>query len=55
MLWPKGKCVAKSVELTSMQGNVHKNVIRTRKNSGVIELTRLTGSAQMLGESGMAK
>ena len=42
-------------DLKSAQGNVLKNVIRTRKCSGVIELNKLTSSAQMLWESGMAK
>ena len=48
-------CCEKSVDLKSVLGNILKNVIRIRKSSVVIELTRLTGSAQMLWESGMAK
>ena len=48
-------CCENSVDLKSVQGNVLKNVIRTRKSSGVIELSKLTGSAQMPWESGMAK
>ena len=48
-------CYEKSVDLKSVQGSVLKNVIRARKSTGVIELNRLTGSAQMLWESGMAK
>ena len=41
-------------DLKSVQGNVLKNVTRIKKSSGVIELTRLTGSAQMSWESDMA-
>ena len=44
-------CCEKSVDLKSVQGNVLKNVTRIRQNSGAIELTRLTGSAQMSWES----
>ena len=53
-MWPQERCVAKSVDLESVQGNILRNVIRTRKSSGVVELTRLTGSAQMLWEREMA-
>ena len=43
-------CKKKLFDLKS----VPKNVTRIKKSSGVIELTRLTGSAQMSWESDMA-
>ena len=47
-------CCENSVDLKSVQGNVLKNVTRIRKSSGAIELTRLTGSAQINWEKDIA-
>ena len=51
---PRKVCCEKSVDLKSVQGNVLKNVIKIKKSRGVIELTRLTGSAQISWESDIA-
>ena len=47
MLWLQERYVAKGSEIGG-SGNVLKNVIRTRKSSGVTELTSLTGNDRML-------